>query len=76
MQGVSVRTLRAIADDLDIETQGVKAVELRRSLIRNLADRFDSTRELVSFLARYGVPATALGFLAHEQLDPLVGVAP
>lgn len=61
MQGVKIAPMREIAEDLGIATEGVKAPELRRTLIRELARRFDSTAELVAFLRSYGVTAAALG---------------
>lgn len=67
MQGVPALTLRRIAEDLGIEAGAVKAADLRRSVVRNLAQRFDSTRELVAFLARYGVSGTAIGIAASSD---------
>lgn len=61
MQPVKVATMRAIADDLGIPAQGVKATDLRRTLVRELGRQFDSTQEMVAFLRRYGVTAAALG---------------
>lgn len=61
MQPVKVATMRAIADDLGIPAQGVKATDLRRTLVRELGRQFDSTAEMVAFLRRYGVTAAALG---------------
>lgn len=65
MRGVKAPTMRAMADDLGIARDGMTAGELRKSLTRALAARFDSTRELVAFLTRYGVSGAALG-LAFE----------
>lgn len=61
MQPVKVATMRAIADDLGIPAEGVKATDLRRTLVRELGRQFDSTAEMVAFLRRYGVTAAALG---------------
>lgn len=63
LRGVRAATLREIAGDLGISTEGVKAGDLRRTLVRQLPQLFDSTRELVAFLQRYGIKGIAAGGL-------------
>lgn len=75
LQGVPASTLRTIAGDLDIETKGVTAAQLRRTLARSLGREFDSTRDMVAFLRRYGVLGTAIGVGVSVSADnPLEGV--
>ena len=69
MRGVRVGPMREIADDLGIAAEGRTAGELRKSIVRELGRRFDSTREMVAFLARYGVTAAALGFGLEAVTD-------
>ena len=61
MRGVKAAPMREIADDLGIASQGRPVGELRKAIVRELGRRFDSTREMVAFLGRYGVTAAALG---------------
>lgn len=72
MRGVRVAPMRQIADDLGIAAEGRSAGELRKAVVRELGQRFDSTREMVAFLARYGVTAAALGV----GVEALSGEAP
>jgi hypothetical protein len=76
LQGVRAPTLRRMADDLGISTEGVADADLRRTLKRELGRRFDSTRELTAFLKRYGVSGVALGVMGATASDPLANVGP
>lgn len=67
LRGVTPTKLREIADDLGIEAEGRGAADLRRTLVRELGRRFDSTKELIAFLGRYGVSAALVGVVANGE---------
>lgn len=69
LRGATPTKLRAIADDLGIESAGRSTADLRSTLVRELGRRFDSTKELVSFLGRYGIPTALVGLAANGEAE-------
>lgn len=69
MRGVRAAPMREIADDLGIASEGRPVGELRKAIVRELGRRFDSTREMIAFLARYGVTAAAIGIGVEAYTD-------
>jgi hypothetical protein len=66
-----------MAEHYDIETQGMSAADLRRTMQRVIGHdpELDSSRSLIAYLKRYGVPAfVATSLLGSDAADPLENV--